>query len=460
MTLLLAGCLIMQWPPGPADEARAAVEDLTRHVAKADWPDTRYLSLYNLPRDDWADTAAVASLVLNSVSRAELIAVPRAAPGSQGRLLRLSLEAYQLPPAAWEQLASGDPYWHLQTEVLAGGKRLAVFTDGGWADLGAAARLRQLTGSAGAVLRADDFIARAATTLDGGLYYELAGVPERENDFFRQLGIDARRIGQLRADAGANLIRSQVTFKLRRVVRRPGPLGGAWHTYDVAQNTPERDPLRNPFGFEFDASEHIAARANGMLVYALYDRQGRRQATVPDAIAKDTSDPHGAGIIAPLVSCVRCHLEDGLRPVANDQRRLLESAGVELLVESPALGRRLAQFYGADLDKQLTRDREDYAAAVGRACGGRAPGAMARLLGQSIERYADQLVTPRRAADELGLPAAALAEALAESHDVALVSLCAGLALQRGQWTAAFGEAALRAEAWKLQQPEPREVKP
>src|SRR5690606_357029 len=126
-------------------------------------------------------------------------------------------------------------------------KAATVYTDGGWVDLQLAAELRTRTGSGGALLRADHFITRAATTSRGGHYYRLAGVPAREADFYRLLGVDVKTIDVLQADAGANMIRSGVTLKLRRLARRPGPLGGAWITYDVEQSTAERDPLRNPF---------------------------------------------------------------------------------------------------------------------------------------------------------------------------------------------------------------------
>ncbi len=431
---------------GPADELRAAVDDLETRVAVELRPHVRYATFYHLPPPERRRAGAVLSLVLNSVSRADAIVRPEPVPDTDDRLWRFSLADYRLPADVWELLASHDPYFHIRTRVQAAAlsqtAELEAFTDGGWLDLTLAARLRTLTGSGGALLRGDYFITQATTTLDGGVYYELAGIADTEEAFFTSIGLDTDSIDRLRADAGANMFRSLVTFKPRRVVRRQGPLGGAWHTYDTAAATPERDPIRNPFAFEYDAGEHIAAKRNGLHLYALFDRAGRRQASVPDNIAKDTSDPHGSGIVAPMISCLRCHLEDGLRPVANDQRRLLD-AGIEVFTERPRDAQRLAAFYFADLEKQLRRDREDFSQAVASATGGLSGAAAAAALAELVNRYRNDLVDAPRAATELGVDAETLRATFRTLHDPILNALAADIAVDRRQWEAAFAEAAL-----------------
>jgi len=450
---------------GPADELRAAVDDLDTRVAAELRPHVRYVTFYHLPPPERRRAGAVLSLVLNSVSRADAIVRPKPVPDTDDRLWRFSLADYRLPADVWELLASHDPYFHVRTRVRVRGSGFGVqgsgletsspqprtlnpeprtevvFTDNGL-DLALAARLRALTGSGGALLRGDYFLTQATTTLDGGVYYELAGIADTEEAFFTSIGLDTDSIDRLRADAGANMFRSLVTFKPRRVVRRQGPLGGAWHTYDTAAATPERDPIRNPFAFEYDAGEHIAAKRNGLHLYALFDRAGRRQASVPDNIAKDTSDPHGSGIVAPMISCLRCHLEDGLRPVANDQRRLLD-AGIEVFTERPRDAERLAAFYFADLEKQLRRDREDFSQAVASATGGLSGAAASAALAELVNRYRNDLVDAPRAATELGVDAVSMRAAFRTSHDPILSALAADIAVDRRQWEAAFAEAAL-----------------
>ncbi len=273
----------------------------------------------------------VVGYTLNALSRTRAISQPvQISP----TLLRFNIAQFASQKdefiawsVAWEKLAEGDPYFHLRTEVLAkaeGGKGKAdgtnsenhgsptasrsafrvpnsalktVTTDGGWVDLIAAARMRAASGSIGAILRADYFVAQATIA---PRYYEFAGVPETENEFLKSLGVDQTAIDRLRANAGANLIISGVTAKPRRVVWAQGPLGGVYSTLDVAQVDAERDPLRRPisaagFAFRYDVSEWFAVAPNGLWRTALFDAAGKRQNSVPDKVAKDTSDPLGDG---------------------------------------------------------------------------------------------------------------------------------------------------------------------
>lgn len=439
----------------PRSELQAALVDLQTRVAVVDQQATRYLSLYAIDRERWSDTLDTLSFVLNSVSRSASLIRPEVVPETDGRLVRVSLARYGLPTAAWEKLATIDPYWHLRTKVIdptttqAKEKVREVFTDGGWVGLDNAAQLRQLTLSGGAILRADHVLFKATTTLDGGVYYDLAGIAETEAEFLKSIGIDIDAIDRLRADEGANLIHSQVTYKVRRLLRRQGPLGGVWQTYDVKASTAERDPFRNPFDFTFDAGEYITAKKNGLHLYALFDNQGRRQDSVPDVIAKDTSDRRGAGIVVPMISCVRCHIEDGLRPFVNDQRRLL-AGRVDLLVDKPENAERLTAFYETNIGKRLLRDRDDFAEAVEACTNGHTSAEIAGLLADAVATYADLPVTADQAARELGLSPAALAQVLSPSHDPVLLALCEGLTVQRQQWEASFAEAALLAAGIRI----------
>jgi hypothetical protein len=437
MLLAILTCVLTATPAIELETALADLRQLPAHEQR----ETRYVTLYNLMPGERNEAAAAVSFLLNSVSRTGTIVRPSAL--ANGRLLRFSLAWYGLPPEVWEALVSDrEPYFHLTSQALdpATRKVKTVYTDGGWLNLARAAELRALTQSGGAVVRGDWLVSRVALPPH---YYQFAAVAQTESEFLARLGLDLRAIDDLAADAGANLIFSQVTRKVRRVVRRPGPLGGAWHTYDVERSTPERDPLRNPFAFTYDAGEHIAAKRNGLHLFALYDRNGRRQDAVPDRIAKDTSDPHGDGIIAPLISCVRCHVEDGLRPFVNDQQRLL-SGGVDLFADRAENAQRLAEFYDSDLGKQLRRDREDYAEAVSAATGGMTTAATAAALGRLFRGYVYELVTPEKAAAELGL-SGNLHTALASSRDPVILALCERVAVQREQWEASFAEAAVLA---------------
>jgi hypothetical protein len=305
--------------------------------------------------------------------------------------------------------------------------------------LEAAAQLRSAAASSGAIVRGDWLVAELAAP---PWYYRFTGIPEKEVDFFTLLGLDLEVVLRLRADRGANMIRSNVTRQVRRLARRQSPLGGAWQTYDVSTSLADRDPFRNLFAFNYEAGEHIAAKPNGLHYFALYNAEGDRQDAVPAAVARDTSDPMGDGQVVPMLSCVRCHRESGLRPFTNDQRRLL-AGNVELFTERPQDAERLAAFYGRDLGKHLDRDREDYDEAVALLSSSLEPAEIAPALAAVYRRYAYELVSLERASDELGCHAPALAARFRASHDPVLLALAVGLAVGREQWEASFAEAAI-----------------
>ncbi|MEX2118897.1 MAG: hypothetical protein WD847_04740 [Pirellulales bacterium] len=438
----------------PATTVDGALADLET-VPAALRPQTRYLALYNVPLERRQSVTAAAGYLLNAVSRSRTIAKPISV---QGDLLRIDLAAYADPQqpesylelhAAWEELAADDPYFHLTTQVVTAGGLKTVTVDGGWIDLGQAERLRQLTGSFGSVLRADFFIARVSRPPD---YYAWAAVPARQQELFVQLGLDVKVVSRLAADSAANLLRSQVTGKPRRVIYRPGPQGGVWLTKDVARVAADRDPLRSPLDFKtqrfvFDATELFFARANGLWGTALFDAQGVRQDAVPQAIASDTTAPAGHQELVPIISCIRCHELNGgragLQPFADDQ-----SALPPVRSDEPVVERRALELYDpVRLARRMLRDREDYAEAVALATGGLSTEQAAIALTETFAAHVYRPVTIESAAAELGLEAETLNAALGGSGDPIVLALLRGLAVDRASWESSFQEAALLAAA-------------
>lgn len=319
---------------------------------------------------------------------------------------------------------------------------------GGAADLGDLAKLfAELVHShpyGVAALRADWLVVQLSRP---PYYYRAAGVPETRAEYETLLGLDDAVIANLAANRGANLFRSNITKKPRRLSRWQGPLGGAWNTYDIAEGSlldRKKDPIRDPtFFVQFDAGEHIATKANGLHLFALYDSAGRRADAVPADIAHDDSEPLGDGLVTPMISCVRCHVEDGLRPFVDDESRLL-AGPVALYAADAALLARLAAFYGrqSKLQREAARDREDYAQAVLEASGV-PPKKAAEALAQVVRAYQYELVSPAAAARELGLAADAnLAALFAASTDPIVLALASGISVQRSQWELSFHEAA------------------
>jgi hypothetical protein len=322
-----------------------------------------------------------------------------------------------------------------------------VTIDAGWTNLAVAARLKALTGSEGALLRADHFITVASVP---PRYYEFAGVAAKEADFLKSLGVDAKKIEQLRANAGANLVISGVTQKPRRVIWQQGPLGGVYSTLDVERVDAERDPFRRPLSadgleFRYDASEWFALRANGLWLTALFNRAGVRQDSVPDVVAKDTSDPAADGIVVPMLSCIRCHREDGLRPFRDDQSSLLAD-GIELRAFRARDAQRVAEFYDDPrLQRQMQFDRETYSQAVARATLDMRPEDLADALARTVREFAYTPVSPEQAAREVGATTTDFRAALRTSRDPVLLMLRQNRPILRAQWESSFAEAAVLA---------------
>ena len=450
----------------PATELAAALRDVKR-LPPQEAVNSRYLSLYAVPPEKRNELLRVASYALNALSRSRVIARPTQVTQT---LWRLRISDYATDHAdvvawtkAWERLAQDDPYWHLRTEIAPQqvvtitrttnplavpsiDKTKIVTIDGGWVGVRNAGELRLATGSFGAILRADWFVANA---LIAPRYYEFTGVPGTEAEFQKSLGVDPAAIARLRADLGANLLISNVTNKERRVTFHPGPLGGYWFTLDVEETTAAKSFLRRPVsagGFfpEYDASEIFAVAPNGTFRIAVFNRQGQRQDTVKDKIAKDTSDPHGDGIITVGVSCLRCHAE-GLRPFTDDQSRLL-TGRIGLQSYDAGIIQRALEFYNAPrMLRQMRFDVETYADAVEQASGYTIKQA-AEALAHVVREHDYLPVKREQAAREIGVEPEQFATLVERSGDPLLLLLAAGRPILRNQWTSSFAAVAIAAE--------------
>jgi hypothetical protein len=454
-TLILALALC-----SPLDsEIAAASADAARLGPSG--PQARYLTLYNVPEAERPALRSAVSLLVNSFSQVATIIRPVEISET---LLRVDLASYvrdakdyRVLALAWDAVAQFDPYLHLRTEVLdpTTGKRATVFTDGGWLDLKEAAKLRAATGSAAGLLRADWWV---ATCCRPEAYHEMAGIPKTLGEYYAARGIDPKKAGDLQAVLAANLRRSAITDKPRRVIHLLGPRGSVYVTLDAAKTTAANDPYRNPTStVDFDAGEYIGVRVNGLHDYALFDKAGKRQNAVPAAIATDFS-VHPPVEVIPMLGCVRCHAgtenapEAGLRTFADTQReilrdpRALKVANARDAVEVASLYERQER-----LQRQVARDREDYAEAV-EAATGLKPWAAATALGQVFARYAQEDVLAADALAELGIepgddPAETIRLRLAAARGEAIIALGLGKPVQRAEWELDFGEAATIARA-------------
>lgn len=420
-----------------------------------------------------------------AVSKAQVILKPGIA--ANGNLLRYDLtllapEINQLIRlrALWESLATDEPYFHV---TAAGAKGVRTPSFAPHLPLDAITTLAQNTRSAVPIVRADWFVLKLLSALNGGRYYDFVGFERSpkgrtaKDAVLASLGADESLSGKLGGDQRAAMFRSEVTGKPRLVALFRGVAGRsgtglATITYDSSDDDvfANQHPILNLLRFKSSASEFIAERPNGLHVFALFDAKGGLQNSVPDNIAADHTIPAPfTRRLEPAIGCIRCHAgSDGLQPIRNDVTALLKRRGqVSLDVFDDVANRkltttevldRLAGLYAGDdhFQRTLARGRDDYAEAVWRATEGLEPKAMAEGLSALVAGYRYAAVTPARAALELGyrLPddkadGAELLGRLLPSgpedfEDPRLGALKSGLPINRLDWEQVYADAARR----------------
>jgi hypothetical protein len=382
---------------------------------------------------------------------------------------------------------NGNAYIHKngewQATKLQFSKKEAVAVAAAHVGLDTHVMLQGLTHSAVPVVRADWWIIKSLTTLDGGIYYDLVGIERKpaqgtaRDAFFKKVGVDVKEIERLRSDQRTAMFKSKVTGRPRRIeylqgisVRPDSGSGLVIITYDPsdAQVEAKNDPIRNLLDLEFAAQEIIAERPNGMHLYALFAANGDLQDSAPDNVVKDHNIP--APYTARLqsgISCIRCHNPfDGWIPASNDVKKLL--AGYLDVFDDlsdkkghvPDVLDRLAGLYAGDLAKPLRRGRDDYADAIFLATGGESPSQIGAQLTNTFVNYLYTDMDAAIAARELGydLPpdkAALFMNVILpplqkdvigiSPEDPILGALKINMKVGRHQWEQVYADAAFRA---------------
>ncbi len=476
---------------GPSDWVGWALSDIAQ-LPESDRPFVRYIAIPSWGNEKWVP--ALNFTVNTAVSHAQTIQ-----PGTviaNGWMVRYDLRRLVPNPGrlvkaleTWDRLALQDPYLHVPDSNL----KLGVAVIAPSLPLDQAALLANLSLSAGAVYRADWFIVKALSTLNGGVYYDFRQVvrnPEKGSALDNWLSQRGLFVGTTQAIGGerrAAMFRSGVTGKARRVDLFPTLAGGLGSiTRDVKDGNIEAGshPLRNLLRFSDDGSEIIVAQPNGMLDYLLADVSGNVVDEAPPDLVRDhTIPPPHTSRLQPARSCISCHAlegEDGWRAVRNDVQTLLSSQ-LNVFADLSKLGisreeavDKLAGFYALDIehaDGLLARARRDYSTAVYRCAAGirfDESKSIAAQVGQLttaiIHDYDYALVDPGRAALELGYRPSKdwqgdlLAEVLGPidptvEADPVVGFLRIGVSVNRSDWETVYQDAALLAA-------KRREVKP
>lgn len=471
-----------KWVPTPSEAVGWALGDLST-VAEADRAFQRYVWL-----PPWADErwiAAVNFAVNTAASHSNVVQL--ATPCANGWLMRYdlrrlapSIQQLQKLLATWDGLALQDPYFHVP--LVNSNVPAAVLAP--HLKQQEAVALAGLSLSTGAIYRADFLLVKMLSTLEGGKYYDFLQVQRKvaintspQSVWLSSLGVFEATTKSLAADQRTAIFRSGVTGKPRRIdvfygLGRGGNL--ATITHDVADEDVDagQHPIRNLLAFDDRGREVIVERPNGTQAFALFDDRGNFVDSVPDNIATDHTvpAPHTKRLQS-AISCIRCHGPfDGYQPFGNDVQTILRS---RLDVFSDLAGNgitreqvidRLAGLYAGQLDVPdgpIGRGRRDYSSAVYRIVGGAygdAPSVVTAAsdhVSQIFANYRYDVVTPQRAAIELGLSVepkdgvAGLSQLLGDGVGVAVDpiegTLRAGIAVNRSDFEHVYADLALTA---------------
>lgn len=386
-------------------------------------PHVRYLWL---PAEDLEQTRKILSFHVNQLSREPEIVLPV----PRGRLLRVDMRDYGWPRDVWEKLADSEPYYTVRIESKKdwpGG----IWRDGKhypagafwvkdrtpalapWLDAGEASKLAGMLQSQAPLIDARWFVWQTSCQADRDPgYYDFIGVKEKA-DLERLVGYDAKlqqaskRVEMLEAVAD-----STVTLQPRRIGAFPAIGGTFWQTFDSRKALDEHNPLRIlNGGLKFDAMEVFGPLPNGLMVWGLFDKDGKRQDSAPDFIASDSTSPSTDRRVHVCLSCVRCHgMNSGINPVDGWARNLFRG---ELKLQSPDYDklRELRQKYFRDLKGPIDDARRLYSRAVAECTDGMKVEDVALAFGNLVADYEAPRTAAMVAAD-LGMKEAEFVAAL------------------------------------------------
>lgn len=391
-------------PLTPADAVRAAAAD-ARAMERGDPArafQTRYLAAQHLSPAERLDLFAVDSLHVNLISREATIAKPRRV---NAWLWAVDVRDYGWRRETFGALTFGtgarEPYFHVQVIDVKGGRTPAGAP---WLPAADLADLIRITGSQTPIVRADWFLHRTAIQEGRGEsgYYDFLSLGSRK-DAEKLAGLDRKSAEEIYREQAAVIHESGVALQGRQLFRYSTIAGSWWESRDTKAEESGRDD-RNPVrrllaDYKHDAEEIVFTLPNRLPAFYLSDAAGKGIGSAPPDIASDSKSPTNDKRVHVGLSCIRCHTRGGLIGFDDLFRRVY--SGDRLRAADDKLERRLRSVYLGPIQRAFTRDTEDYAEAIGDACG-LTPAGLAAAYSRQWSRYADEPVDVVRAAAETG----------------------------------------------------------
>jgi hypothetical protein len=345
-------------------------------------------------------------------------------PLADGRVLAINLDEYGIDKFVYKKLEQEDPYYHVLLDVQPvdpQGKPVGKPVRQPdprvpWLDPAKVEELQKLVQSSTPILRADWFFAYAGIQRKRVVgYYDLAGLGSIKTDkeLLAYLGVNEKISEDRAAVLAASVGLSGVTLNNRAMDQVNGSFGAVYRTIDFDDSRDRRNTTRLTREFldprRGDASEWYFFGPNGLMKFALFDKDGKRQDVAPNFIAGDRHGCRNDYQVHVGVSCLRCHVE-GLRPI-HDWRRNVYRVPAEKFFARPRVEARSPltektlrdrDVYFSNLDRQLNLDRERYRLAA-FDCNGLSLAENAENVGLLYNWYDGAAVTSQMVAQELGL---------------------------------------------------------
>lgn len=341
-----------------ADVVHLIREDVLARPAEAR-PLRRYLSLAHLRNagncegEIQSHTHALNKLV-NSLSRANKLVKLEPVAGSEGLILSLDLEDFQISPVLWREIACSNPF---------------VVDLSGNDDVGGddARDIAVQTGEKLFVQPGDAFL---SITSRPPLYHDILGIPAtltgpgslEELELFNLEADVADEIANNKERlARAGLIESGVA-EFNRIVQwheiAGAPGEDCWVSFDFASEETFENIIESPLDFKADANEVICSLPNGLQTYFIAI-DGQRVDEADANVVKNNQ--HEGDIIENGVSCMLCHRE-GVIAATDVLRGKIESQ----LKLDPSVVEKVQKLHPpkADFDKLLAASRSRFLKAL------------------------------------------------------------------------------------------------
>lgn len=293
-------------------------------------------------------------------------------------------------------------------------------TDAAGGELRAQDELRRILFSEAPIVFGPFWLIRSMRQIDvnntqsGVGYYDFLNIKNR-NDYFKLIGLDEKTAIRTFSEWRAIVDKSGISEQNRQVILLRGSTGYVWGTLDTFTEAGRGVARRNLRRGEFahNAEEWIAHLPSGLPVNGLFDNQGVVAESAPDKIGPDDSALNKSRDmrVHANISCWRCHggNKDFVRPFDDWARKTFRKNKAILRDPDRKVELELESNYLRGLERQLTNDRSEYAAAVAALTskGEKDPGmTMAEFTAWYCgmwNRYVADSVTVEIAAEELGV---------------------------------------------------------